>query len=232
MGQNYVNQPNHRGNYIAMLTISLSGQGPRARAMLTQSYTGRFRLREWEGRCVMSEKSVSEAQPVSFGERLASSQAFAELFRDGMALVEETATYLDGPGRQQSKKLERAGALAYATESMRLTTRLMQLASWLLLHRAVKEGEMSLAQASKEKSKVKLSASDMHDQSNFELLPSALRDLIARSQKLYAKVRRLDATIYNQAAGERPATANPVGHQLGLLQAAFGAENVEPILHE
>ena len=47
----------------------------------------------------MSEKSVNEA--VSFGERLASSQAFADLFRDGMALVEETASYLDGPGRQQ-----------------------------------------------------------------------------------------------------------------------------------
>ena len=42
---------------------------------------------------------------------------------------------------------------------MRLTTRLMQLASWLLLHRAVKEGEMSL-QANKEKTKVKLSAAD------------------------------------------------------------------------
>ena len=108
----------------------------------------------------MSEKSLDQAQPVSFGERLAGSQAFAELFRDGMALVEETATYLDGPGRQQSKKLERGAALAYATESMRLTTRLMQLASWLLLHRAVKEGEMSLAQAGKEKSKVKLAASD------------------------------------------------------------------------
>src|ERR1700694_2332251 len=75
----------------------------------------------------MSEKSVNEA--VSFGERLASSQAFADLFRDGLALVEETAAYLDGPGRQESKKLERNGALAYATESMRLTTRLMQLAS-------------------------------------------------------------------------------------------------------
>ena len=89
---------------------------------------------------------------MSFGERLASSQIFADLFRDGMALVEETATYLDGPGRKESKKLERSAALAYATESMRLTTRLMQLASWLLLHRAVKEGEMTLAQASKEKS--------------------------------------------------------------------------------
>jgi regulator of CtrA degradation len=78
---------------------------------------------------------MSEVQPVPFGERLANSQAFTDLFRDGMALVEETATYLDGPGRQESKKLERQAALAYATESMRLTTRLMQLASWLLLHR-------------------------------------------------------------------------------------------------
>lgn len=174
----------------------------------------------------MSEKSLSETQPVSFGERLASSQAFADLFRDGMALVEETATYLDGPGRQQSKKLERAASLAYATESMRLTTRLMQLASWLLLHRAVKEGEMSLAQASKEKSKVKLAASDTHDPNNIELLPVTLRALIERSQKLYAKVRRLDATIYNKGAVTPPASTNPVERQLGLLKAAFGAESV------
>lgn len=222
-----------RGNYIAMLTIPISGQERRARAMLTQSYTDRPPVpRVWEKRCVMSEKNVSESQPVPFGERLASSQVFAELFREGMALVEETATYLDGPGRQQSKKLERTAALAYATESMRLTTRLMQLASWLLLHRAVKEGEMSLAQASKEKTKVKLSASDMHDQSNIELLPPTLRDLIARSQKLYAKVRRLDATIHSQAMGEKPVAANPVGHQLGLLKAAFGTGNIAQLVRD
>src|ERR1700686_4716052 len=107
----------------------------------------------------MSDKRVLEAGAVSFSERLANSQVFATLFRDGMALVEETASYLDGVGRQESKKLERSAALVYATESMRLTTRLMQLASWLLLHRAVKEGEMTLAQASKEKSKVRLPGS-------------------------------------------------------------------------
>ncbi|MGB6349569.1 MAG: DUF1465 family protein [Pseudolabrys sp.] len=174
----------------------------------------------------MSEKSLSETQPVSFGERLASSQVFSDLFSDGMTLVEETATYLDGPGRQQSKKLERAAALAYATESMRLTTRLMQLASWLLLHRAVKEGEMSLAQAGKEKSKVKLAKADSHDPNNVELVPDTLRDLIERSQKLYMKVRRLDATIYHQGAVERPVIGNPVERQLGLLKAAFGAESV------
>jgi regulator of CtrA degradation len=175
----------------------------------------------------MSEKSqFNDAQPVSFGERLANSQAFADLFRDGMALVEETATYLDGPGRAESKTLARAAALAYATESMRLTTRLMQLASWLLLHRAVKEGEMSLAQANKEKTKVKLSATDHHDPNNIELLPVTLRDLIARSQALHAKVRRLDSTIHNPVPAERLIVANPVERQLGLLKAAFGAESV------
>jgi regulator of CtrA degradation len=174
----------------------------------------------------MSEKSPIEAQPVSFGARLANSQVFSDLFRDGMALVEETATYLDGPGRQESKKLERAAALAYATESMRLTTRLMQLASWLLLHRAVKEGEMSLAQANKEKTKVKLSAADTHDANNIALLPESLRKLIERSQALQAKVRRLDVTIHNRVAADQPPAGNPVERQLGLLKAAFGTEAI------
>src|SRR6266478_7655114 len=153
----------------------------------------------------MSEKSVSEA--VSFGARLAGSQAFADLFRDGMALVEETAAYLDGPGRQESKRLQRNAALAYATESMRLTTRLMQLASWLLLHRAVKEGEMSLAQASKEKAKVKLAPGEAGGEGNIKLLPERLRSLIERSQALQIAVRRLDATMH--------ATADPARARSG-----------------
>ena len=171
----------------------------------------------------MHNGSSSEVQPVSFGEHLASSQAFAVLFRDGMALVEETAAYLDGPGRQQSKDLGRAAALAYATESMRLTTRLMQLASWLLLHRAVKEGEMSLAQASAEKAKVKLSPTDTTDPNNIALLPVPLRELIDRSRHLQSKVRRLDVTIHAPSVAPE-AVESPVERQLGLLKAAFGTD--------
>src|SRR5687767_9553672 len=147
----------------------------------------------------MKERSADDVAPVSFGEKLASSAAFANLFRDGMALVEETAAYLDGPGRQESKKLERSAALAYATESMRLTTRLMQLASWLLLHRAVKEGEMSLAQANKEKTKVKLSAGEPGGADAVARLPARLQDLIERSMALQAQVKRLDLTIHAPA---------------------------------
>ena len=170
----------------------------------------------------MAEKLVGEQQPVSFGARLASSSSFAGLFRDGMKLVEETAAYLDGPGRQESKKLERSAALAYATESMRLTTRLMQLASWLLLHRAVKEGEMTLTQANKEKSKVKLAAGEPGDPETVKLLPERLRALIDRSKKLNDQVRRLDANIYAPPlAPDKPRVGNPVERQLGLLKAAF-----------
>src|ERR1700689_764762 len=132
----------------------------------------------------MSDKRYMDAGAVSFSERLASSSFFSTLFRDGMALVEETATYLDGAGRLESKKLDRGAALVYATESMRLTTRLMQLASWLLLHRAVKEGEMTLAQANKEKSKVRLAACEPGDAKSLVLLPAKLQELTARSSKL------------------------------------------------
>ena len=174
----------------------------------------------------MSEKRTVEASAVSFGERLASSQVFAALFRDGMALVEETASYLDGPGRQESKKLDRSAALIYATESMRLTTRLMQLASWLLLHRAVKEGEMTLAQASKEKAKVRLASCEPGDAKSIALLPLKLRELIARSVKLQGEVRRLDATMY-AAPPTRIPLGNPVERQLGMLRAAFEEAEVK-----
>ena|SRR5438093_254398 len=167
----------------------------------------------------MAEKWAG-GQPVSFGARLAASQSFAVLFRDGMKLVEETAAYLDGPGRQDSKKLERSASLTYATESMRLTTRLMQLASWLLLHRAVNEGEMSLAQANKEKTKVKLSVGESIDEDAVKILPERLQDLVARAKKLHDAVRRLDATIHAPVAEERP-RINPLDHQIGLLRAAF-----------
>ena len=174
----------------------------------------------------MFERSVNEAAPVSFGERVANSRAFADLFRDGMALVEETASYLDGPGRKESKKLERIAALAYATESMRLTTRLMQLASWLLLHRAVKEGEMSLAQANKEKTKVKLAATDAGGEDSMKLLPERLRGLIVRSRALQADIRRLDVTMHAQPDFALANRSNPVERQLGLLKAAFEADEV------
>jgi regulator of CtrA degradation len=158
--------------------------------------------------------------PIAFGERFAGSETFKSLFREGMALVEETATYLDGEGRSQSRNLLRAASLSYATESMRLTTRLMQLASWLLLQRAVSEGEMTLEQARSEKSKVRIKGFDSAvDGPAWESLPEGLRALILRSIRLQERILKLDVAIYRAPAP--PAADNPVGRQLGRLSEAF-----------
>src|SRR6267378_8578696 len=174
----------------------------------------------------MADRSQGESALVHFNERLTNSAAFGALFREGMDLVEETAAYLDGAGRVEAKALERAVSLTYATESMRLTTRLMQLASWLLLHRAVKEGEMSLAQANKEKTKVKLAAGEAGSEDTMKLLPEHLRGLIARSKALQADIRRLDATMHARPDLTLSNRSNPVGRQLGLLKAAFEADEI------
>jgi regulator of CtrA degradation len=168
----------------------------------------------------MSDRAHSESALVQFSERLTNSAAFGNLFREGMDLVEETAAYLDGIGRTEAKALDRSVSLTYATESMRLTTRLMQMASWLLLHRAVKEGEMTLTQANREKTKVKLSAADPGPGDTIEKLPAQLQELIARSMSLQARVRRLDTTIHSPPA-ERAAIGNPLVPQLNRLKAAF-----------
>ncbi|WP_075215230.1 DUF1465 family protein [Mongoliimonas terrestris] len=174
----------------------------------------------------MSEFVVTDAMdphPIAFAERFASSETFRDLFREGMTLVEETAAYLDGDGRKDSRTLPRAGSLLYTTESMRLTTRLMQLASWLLLQRAVNEGEISSEQANSEKRKVRLdSVPNAQRVAGFDELPDALRALIERSVRLQDRIRHLDQAMYGpKLVGE--AGANPVARDLGRLADAFGA---------
>jgi regulator of CtrA degradation len=177
----------------------------------------------------MSGAVSNSADPVVLAKRLAAGPSFTALFREGMALVESTAAYLDGPGRKEAKALERSAALTYATESMRLTTRLMQLASWLLLQRAVNEGELTFDQARTEKMKVKLSSFPPLEKEFLEALPKRLGALISDSRRLHEQVLRLDALVYGgtsvAAVEAAHSQSNPVETQLGLLKAAFGNDN-------
>ncbi len=162
--------------------------------------------------------------PVPFGKTFVQSDAFRTLFREGMGLVEETAAYLDGPGRDESRKLERHEALAYASESMRLTTRLMQVASWLLVQRAVAEGEITTGQALQEKNRVRLTHQDpARSKAEVETLPERLRELIGLTARLHARILHLDALI----SDDRPTPVtrdSPVALQQGLLRSAFNQE--------
>jgi regulator of CtrA degradation len=157
---------------------------------------------------------------VSIAERIVASEAFKTLFREGMALVEDTAAYLDGPGRLESRALERNAALSYASESMRLTTRLMQLTSWLLLQRAVNEGELTREEADREHRKVRITPPEASPSKGASPLPAALGSLIERAHKLENRIVRLDDQLRLDPppAPER----SPVAIQLNALKLALG----------
>lgn len=147
----------------------------------------------------------------------ARSELFDRTFREGMELVEETAAYLDGEGRRESKMLSRAAALAYAGESMKLTTRLMQIASWLLVQRAVREGDMTAASACE--SRYRLAVRPAEAEPTDPELPIALVEYLVRAEKLYDRVLHLDRRMFVDAPEEE--AVNPVQSQLDRLTAAF-----------
>lgn len=153
--------------------------------------------------------------------RFVSSSLFDRVFKQGMDLVEDTAAYLDGPGREDSKSLSRSAALAYAGESMRLTTRLMQVASWLLVQRAIEEGEMTPYDALDDK--YRLGAREVCRGESFnpyDALPVRLKALLLQSEQVYEQVCRLDEQLY--CHGERE---NTLDSQRNLLEEVFGGEH-------
>jgi len=171
----------------------------------------------------MSELSAAEVSPAraEVVRDFARSELFDRTFQEGMELVEETAAYLDGEGRRDSKLLSRGGALAYAGESMRLTTRLMQVASWLLVQRAVREGDMDPREACLPRYRVGAKAvCQAEGVEHVEDLPEGLLILLERSERLYERVMHLDRRMFlDEAAQDAP---HPVLSQLERLQAAFG----------
>lgn len=170
----------------------------------------------------MSERGLNT---VSFAGHVATSSQFKNLYAEGMGLVEETASYLDGQGRQAAKVLPRMASVLYAAESMRLTTRLMQMASWLLLQRAVNNGEMTRDQVLSEKSKVRLDGFNVDRAApGWSELPESFRDLIERSLRLQNRVALLDREMYRPQDVQTfvPDNQNSVQAQINLLQTAFG----------
>jgi regulator of CtrA degradation len=169
---------------------------------------------------------------VSFGERFAASDQFDAVFREGMALVERTAAYLDGPGRKEAKALPGPAAVLYANESMRLTKRLLQLASWLMIRRDRKEGRIAADVMRRKLMSVSLTEPGrISHVRGFETLPDGLRTLVVASFALNDRLVRLDLAMRVQPGGESGeldaagsgafAPASPVQAQVARLERAF-----------
>lgn len=174
--------------------------------------------RSWKSSVMSHLNSVSASETVSFGARLAGSSQFDRLFADGMALVERTAAYLDTDGRVEARRLVQPASIAYATESMRLTTRLLEIASWLLIRRSLKNGEMTSQEAQAKRARLKIGGSGRPSHiTQFDALPEKLRALIEESFELMDRVMMFERVV--ESATTDP--GDPVGEQQARIATAF-----------
>jgi regulator of CtrA degradation len=175
---------------------------------------------------VASHRSRVSGVTISFGERFAASEQFDAIFREGMALVERTAAYLDGPGRKEARALDETVAALYASESMRLTTRLLELASWLMIRRAYKEGEITAEQLKRKRERVRLTAPGrISHVKGFATLPEGIKTLVVASFALNDRIVKLDQAM--QVVVSKPNSVSPVQAQVARLEQAF-ADRAQP----
>ncbi len=121
---------------------------------------------------------------------------FSKTYDEASALVEEARDYVRDHGGADSAALAPAERIVYACETMRLTARLTQVMSWLLLQRALHAGETT-REAIREDADdqggadVCLSGSA----ASLERMPPRLIDLLTRSKSLYTRVTRLNEMV-------------------------------------
>ena len=136
------------------------------------------------------------------------------LYVEAMVLADEARSYFDTQGRDDRLLLDPIDRVGFSCESLKVTTRLMQVIAWLLTQRAVAAGELSPAQAGE--TDRRLGPAPDTDRGLFPRLPEAAAELVRASEELYGRVSRLDAGGFV----EEP-LGSPARSLLSRLQRSF-----------
>lgn len=144
------------------------------------------------------------------------------LYREAMGLAEEARTYFDSAGQWDRSKLTADQRVTFACESLKVTTRLMHIISWLLIRKAVDAGEMSRQDAMAPDRRLgKASATYAQDAPRIRALPRPSIRLILKSQDLYLRVRRLEDELIDSIDSASTGEHGPARTLLQKLEAAF-----------
>lgn len=117
-------------------------------------------------------------------------------YREALALTREARDYVQHQERRDKAALPPDQQLVASCESLRLTARLTQVVSWLLVQKAVQAGEIDRARAASPE--LRLSGQEVcrpTEPAGAIAMPNRLAELLARSHALYQRVERLDALL-------------------------------------
>lgn len=128
------------------------------------------------------------------------------LYTEAMLLADEARGYFDSEGQDERAALDPILRVAYSCESLRVTTRLMHVVSWLLVRKAVAAGEMSESEGEAPERRLGRAGDSELDPARLAMLPPRCREIIDASRDLYERVKRLDAQMAS-ATPQSPARA-------------------------
>lgn len=136
------------------------------------------------------------------------------LYTDAMVLADEVRAYFDdanGSARDALTPLER---VLFSCESLKITTRLMQVIAWLLTERAVAAGELALPSGERAAAR-RLGPAVPSEPAALATLPAPARRFVEASNELHARAARLEAGMTGEAV------ASPARHLLHRLHQSF-----------
>lgn len=139
-----------------------------------------------------TSSAVTSAPPAYFGRT----------FDEALALTREARDYLRDYGEEESRELAVEVAAHFSVETMRLTSRLTNMMAWLLVQRAVHQGELTRDEFRNDDS-WRLGGAEICMQEpdvDPERLPPYLYDLLRRSERLYSRIARLDSMVAAEAS--------------------------------
>ena len=108
-------------------------------------------------------------------------------------LLHATHDYIKWQAPKEVKKMDTKQAFKVSCEAMRVTVRMTQIIAWLMLQKAVLEGEISRKEVLLEECRVLRGKHCLESNTEKdEELPPRLRELLKESRELYERILRLD----------------------------------------
>lgn len=127
-------------------------------------------------------------------------------FDEGLALTQEVRNYIAYHEQADRREFELSRCLHVGYHHTRVSARLIQVMTWLLAMKALLAGEISPEQFTAPQYALTESEECSSDKGEDDAtMPAGLRDLMARSHALYARILRLDEMVRAKLdAGEVP----------------------------
>jgi regulator of CtrA degradation len=123
-------------------------------------------------------------------------------YNEALDLLSEAHTYISYRQALDESKLRPRQRLLMSYETMRLTARLTQIMAWLMMQRAMQQGDMSRDETGFEP-EIEVSSDilslDAREEEENEL-PRGLKYLMEKSHNLYVRIQRIEEQFKEQAS--------------------------------